>query len=77
MKLTGNEATAFASTFYFFSSHKTPAEKNKKSLQATAPNNTDNNASLQRQNNGRTEARTDNKGLKEMEGDLVYQHFYW
>ena len=30
-------ATAFASTFYFFSTHNATAEKNKKSLQANAP----------------------------------------
>ncbi len=32
-----NSANAFASTFYFFSTHNATAEKNKKSLQATAP----------------------------------------
>jgi hypothetical protein len=31
------KANAFASTFYFFSTHNATAEKNKKSLQATAP----------------------------------------
>ncbi len=35
--LTRNNANAFASTFYFFSTHKATAEKNKKSLQANAP----------------------------------------
>ena len=34
---TSMNATAFASTFYFFSTHNANAEKNKKSLQANAP----------------------------------------
>lgn len=36
-KDTAQNAKAFASTFYFFSSPKAKAEKNKKSLQANAP----------------------------------------
>ena len=38
---SATNATAFASTFYFFSSYKTTAIKNKKSLQATAHNSAD------------------------------------
>ena len=35
MTMTANNANAFASTFYFLPTHN-PAQKNKKSLQATA-----------------------------------------
>jgi hypothetical protein len=53
-------AIAFASTFYFFTTLKTNAKKNKKSLQANAPNCVAICASLTRHSNGLTEARTDN-----------------
>ena len=36
-ELTAQNANAFASTFYFFTTHHANAEKNKKSLQANAP----------------------------------------
>ena len=36
-ELTATNANAFASTFYFFADTQGNAEKNKKSLQATAP----------------------------------------
>ena len=65
LQLSSN-ANAFASTFYFFSTHKVTAEKNKKSLQANAPDRADIHASLTLQNNGRTEARTDNSGFKKL-----------
>jgi hypothetical protein len=38
---TSSNANTFASTFYFFSTHKANAEKNKKSLQANAPDRAD------------------------------------
>ena len=75
MTLTVNNTTAFASTFYFFSHTQANAEKNKKSLQATAPDSADIRANLTRQSNGRKEERTDNKGLKEMAGEVVNQTF--
>jgi hypothetical protein len=53
---------AFASTFYFFSTHNATAEKNKKSLQATAPASADISGNLTRQTNKRKEERTDNNG---------------
>jgi hypothetical protein len=56
------KANTFASTFYFFSTHK-PTLKNKKSLQANAPDSAENSSILTRNNNGRTEARTDNSGF--------------
>ncbi len=56
-----SNANAFASTFYFSSTHKTSPEKNKKSLQANAPNNADSCAYLTRQNYDQTEARTGNR----------------
>ena len=63
MSQSSINANAFASTFYFFSTHKANPEKNKKSLQANAPDHADVYASLTRHNNGQTEARTDNTGL--------------
>jgi hypothetical protein len=59
-KLGSINASAFASTFYFFSTHKAKAEKNKKSLQANAPDSADISANLVRHSCGQTEARTDN-----------------
>ena len=56
-------ANAFASTFYFFSTHNANAEKNKKSLQANAPDSADICAYSISHSYGRTEARTDNTGL--------------
>jgi hypothetical protein len=51
-------ANTFASTFYFFIDTQVNAEKNKKSLQATAHNSAAISANLTRHNNGRIEART-------------------
>jgi len=56
---------AFASTFYFFATHKATAKKNKKSLQATAPDSAA-SANLTRHYFGRTEARTDNSTYKKL-----------
>lgn len=72
---TSTNANAFASTFYFFSTHKDNAEKNKKSLQATAPDSADISGKLTRQTDGRKEERTDNKGFKEIGGSEVNQTF--
>ena len=58
--------TAFASTFYFFSTHNVIAEKNKKSLQANIPDSADLHANLTRQTSGRKEERTDNSGFKKL-----------
>jgi len=55
--------THIASTFYFFSSQNANAEKNKKSLQANAPDSADICGNLTQQTNGRKEERTDNTGL--------------
>jgi len=66
MKICRSNVNAFASTFYFFTTHKATAEKNKKSLQANAPNHADIHASLTRHSNGQTEARTDNNGFKKL-----------
>jgi len=74
---------AFASTFYFFSTHKANAEKNKKSLQANAPDSEDICESLTRHSNGQTEARTDNSGFKKLgvqwliEHTTSHQHLWW
>ena len=59
MLQSNSNAYAFASTFYF-SLSKAYLKKNKKSLQATAPNNADICANLARQNYDQTEARTGN-----------------
>ena len=72
--MTDKKANAFASTFAFFTTPK-PTLKKQKSLQANAPDNADICASLKRHSFGRTEARTDNKGLKEMAGEVVNQTF--
>jgi hypothetical protein len=63
MLQSSSNANAFASTFYFFSTHRATAEKNKKSLQANAPDNADSCAYLTRQNYDQTKARTGNTGL--------------
>lgn len=60
MKVDTTNANAFANTFYFFSTHKATAEKNKKSLQANAPDSVASNVRLTRQTNGPKEERTDN-----------------
>ncbi|HAW57803.1 MAG TPA: hypothetical protein DCX03_02110 [Bacteroidales bacterium] len=57
---------AFASTFYFLPTYQFNAEKNKKNLQATAPDSEDICESLIRHSNGQTEARTDNSGFKKL-----------
>jgi hypothetical protein len=75
MKLTARNANAFTSTFYFFSTHNATAEKNKKSLQATAPDRVDICASLTRHSNGRTEARTDNSGFKKLAVQWLNEHW--
>jgi len=59
------KAKAFTSTFYFFATHKTNAETNKKSLQATPQRQSD-TANWTGQNFGRTEARTDNSTYKKL-----------
>ena len=62
MTITSNNANAFASTFYFLLKHK-PIQKNKKSLQANAPDNTKVQCKLD-QTTLRTDRRAaDNKGL--------------
>lgn len=58
---TAQKANAFASTFYFFADSQYNAEKNKKSLQANAPDNSDIRASLTSPIYGQTEARTANR----------------
>ena len=83
MKICRSNVNAFASTFYFFSTHKATAEKNKKSLQANAPDSADICESLTRHCNGRTEARTDNNGFKKLavqwliEHSTSHQHLWW
>ena len=66
-------SNAFASTFYFFSTHNPIAEKNKRSLQATAPDSETSAFKIDT-----THLRTDrrasaNMGLKEMAGAVVNQ----
>ena len=40
------KANAFAHTFYFFATHQATTEKNKKSVQAIAPDSADTGSSL-------------------------------
>jgi hypothetical protein len=74
---------AFANTFYFFSMHKATALKNKKSLQANAPDSEEISANLTQHKHGRTEARTDNRRLAKkrvqwlIEHSASYQHLCW
>ena len=78
-----NNDNAFASTFYFFSTHDANAEKNNKSLQANAPDSADFSAIFTRPSYGRTEARTDNSGFKKLavqwliEHSTSHQHLWW
>jgi hypothetical protein len=74
MKICRSNVNAFASTFYFFATHKATAEKNKKSLQATTPDSADICESLTRHCNGRTEARTDNNGFKKLAVQWLIEH---
>ena len=75
MLQSSSKANAFASTFYFFSTHKASPEKNKKSLQANAPDRADICASLTLHSNGRTEARTDNMVLPQWGLTCIYETF--
>lgn len=58
--------TQLQAHFIFFQKHKSTAEKNKKSLQATAHDSADIRANLTRQSIGRKEERTDNSGFKKL-----------
>jgi len=49
------KASVFAITFYFFSMHNANAEKNKKSLQANAPDSAVLHSNLTLQTSGRKE----------------------
>jgi hypothetical protein len=71
---TAQKANAFASTFYFFSTPKAYAEKNKKSLQATAPDSADVHAFLTRQHFGQKEERTANSGFKKLAVQWLIEH---
>jgi len=64
------KANAFASTFYFLQPHKATL-KNKKSLQATAPDSADISGKLTQQTNGRKEERTDNSTYKKLAVQFV------
>jgi hypothetical protein len=68
-------SNAFASTFYFLSHTRPNAEKNKKSLQATAPDCADIRANLTPQTNGRKEERTDNMVLPQWGAKCFYETF--
>ena len=63
--------TAFASTFYFFADTQTNAKKIKRACNPTHGDT----ANLTRHYFGQTEARTDNKGFKEIGGSVVNQTF--
>ena len=73
-KLGSSNANPFASTFYFFSTHNANTEKNKKSLQANAPDSLDISANLTRHSNGQTEARTDNSGFAKKRVQWLIKH---
>ena len=60
--------------FVFYQTHKANAQKNKKSLQAIAPDSADISASLTRHSNRRTEARTDNSGFKKLAVQWLIEH---
>ena len=69
--MTARNANAFASTFYFFADTQSNAKKIKR---ACKPPHGD-TATLTRHYFGRTEARTDNKGFKEIGCSVVNQTF--
>lgn len=79
MNIASN-ATAFASTFLFFATHNTTAEKNKKEL---ASQRTGDSANMTHHYFGRKEARTDNSGFKKLgvqwfiEHSTSHQHLWW
>jgi hypothetical protein len=60
---------------FIFCRHTNQHKKNKKSLQASAPDNANIRSNLTWQTNGRKEERTDNKGFKEIGGSVVNQTF--
>jgi hypothetical protein len=72
-------AKAFASTFYFFSMHNATSGKNKKSLQANAPDS----AKIDRQYLDIRESTTGNSGFKKLavqwliEHSTSHQHLKW
>ena len=67
---SATNANAFASTFLFFATHNSNAEKNKKELASNRTQQSD-SANLTRHNSGRTEARTDNMGYTTMRGAVL------
>jgi hypothetical protein len=64
LNFTTEMPTHLQAHFIFLPTHNAIAEKNKKSLQAIAIDNTDNGVSLIQHNNGLIEARTDNSGSR-------------
>lgn len=71
MKFMESKANPFASTFYFFAGTQGNTKKIKRACKLTHRDI----ANLTRHHFGQTEARTDNKGLKEMAGEVVNQTF--
>lgn len=66
------KANAFASTFAFFTTHE-PTLKKAKELASHRTGHRKDRANLTRQTFVDREARTANKGLKEMAGEVVNQ----
>ena len=66
-------ANAFAGTFAFLPTLE-PTLKNKKSLQANAPDSADICTNLTRHSIGQTKARTDNSGFKKLAVQWLIEH---
>ena len=75
MLQSSNYANAFASTFYFFSTHRATAEKNKKSLQAIAPDRADIYAKLDTKTLQTERKAADNKVLPKAGVTNFYETF--
>jgi hypothetical protein len=71
MTLILSNAIAFASTFYFLAETRCGTKKLRRACKPTH----EETVNLRRHCYGLTEARTDNKGFKEIEGSVVNQKF--
>ena len=73
-KLTARNANAFTSTFYFFTTHNANAEKNKKSLQANAPDSARVPCKLDTITERTDRRAADNKGFKKLAVQWLNEH---
>ena len=74
MTNAAQNANAFASTFYFFTTLNATAEKNKKSLQANAPDSADIYAKLDTTALRTERKAADNSGFKKLAVQWLNEH---